>query len=222
MKKHTSLRSIALLVLAGTMVWMAGAGTAVSKDPGRPEAAADPYAGRTVLVEAFVVQMNASVLAEMGVSPLGREPDTVTAEGILARLQTGGGATVLRAMRTAGIHATRRSQAGETKTTYRPKRQEPDVTRPPRPRGDYTSHRDELTISVENPVILSDRAVHLGYSFQYTGDPDRDADTDVWPTSVSWSWNSEVSLQIGKPRIVGGTQDGETAVFLILTAHVLD
>jgi hypothetical protein len=218
-RRNASPRSVVLLVIAGTLVWLAGSGPAAPRNPGRPEAEPDPFANRTVLVEAFVVQMDVSVLGEMGVSPLGREPDVVTAEGLLERLQSGD-ASVLLAMRTAAPHRTRRSSAGETKTIYRPKSE--DVRGgPPRQRGDYVSWRNEQTMDVE-PTIVSGSALRLAYSFQYNGILDQEGLPDAPPTTVSWSWSSEASLDAGKPRIVGGTQDKETAIFLILTAHILD
>ena len=43
---------------------------------------------------------------------------------------------------------------------------------------------------------------------------------DVPPDTANWEWSGAVGLQPGKPEIVAAGQDGETAVFLLLTAHV--
>jgi hypothetical protein len=39
---------------------------------------------------------------------------------------------------------------------------------------------------------------------------------------VSWSWESEISLPTGTPMIAGAMQNDQSAIFLILTAHILN
>jgi hypothetical protein len=199
---------------------MVGAGPAAPRGPGRDEAEPDPFAGRTVLVEAFVVQMDVSLLEEMGVSPLGREPHFATAEGLLERLQSGD-ASVLLAVRSAAVHEWARGQVRETETTYRPKTLPGRGPGPQGARTSYASYDSGQTLSIE-PVVLSESSVRLEYSFEHSGIRSPAAESEAPPETISWSWSSQVSLDAGKPRIVGGTQDEDAAIFLILTAHILD
>jgi hypothetical protein len=86
---------------------------------------------------------------------------------------------------------------------------------------DYSSYEYGQTLTI-TPFVRSDHAVKLAYDFGYSGARMDEEDTERPPDTVSWSWNGSISLEFGKPTIAGGMQDEENAIFLVLTAHILD
>jgi len=212
---------VAILLLGGAFMWVAGAGTARSSRPGAAGQQADPHAGTTVLVEAFVVEVGLSELYEMDVSPLGRQPHSVSVEDILTCLQTPDKASVLLGAKAVGIHDILKNQTRETETAYHPRTRTIATPGGPKQQVDYSPYEYGQTLTIA-PSVRSDRAVDLGYSFEYSGVRMDKQDTERPPDTVSWSWNGTVSLETGKPTIAGAMQDEENAIFFILTAHILN
>jgi len=212
---------VAILLLGGVFLWVAGAGPARSGRPGATGQQADPYAGTTVLVEAFVVEVDLAELYEMDVSPLGREPHSVSAEDILRCLEAHDTANVLLGAKAVGIHDTGKNQTRETETAYRTRTRMIGTPDGPKQSVDYSPYEYGQTLTI-SPEVRSDRAVDLGYSFEYSGVRIDEKDTERPPDTVSWSWNGTVSLKFGKPTIAGAVQDEENAIFFVLTAHILD
>lgn len=191
------------------------------KRAGTPDQETDPYENRTVLLEGFVVQVDLAVLDKMDVNPLGQAPHAVSVENLLEALKSEGGATVLVGAKTAAAHRARRSQTKRAETTYYPRRQSTRTPQGPQEAVNYSPYDDGATLSME-PTILSDDSVRIGYDFDYRGPRGTEQVGEGPLDSVSWSWEGTVSLDVGRPRIVGATQDQEAAVFFVLTAHLLD
>lgn len=55
--------------------------------PKKTELIDDPYKDSTILVEAFVVEVRLSALYDLGVSPIGEKPNSVSIENIMRCLQ---------------------------------------------------------------------------------------------------------------------------------------
>ena len=212
---------VVILLVGGTFIWAAGAGAGRSSRPAAPDRQADPYAGTTVLVEAFVVEVDLAELYEMDVNPLGQEPHCVSVEDILTCLQTPEKASVLRGVKAVGIHETGKNQTRQTETVYRTRTRTMGTAGGPQRSVDYTAYEYGQTLAI-TAEIRSDRVVDLGYDFDYSGLRTNKQDSERPPGTVSWSWNGSVSLQFGQPTIAGAMQDEEDAIFFILTAHILD
>ena len=179
------------------------------------------YAGMTVLVEAFVVEVDLAELYEMNVNPLGREPHSVSAEDILRCLEAHDTASVLLGAKAVGIHDTGKNQTQETETAYHARTRTIGTPGGPQQSVDYSPYEYGQTLTI-SPAVRSDRAVDLAYDFDYSGVRMDKQDTERPPDTVSWSWNGTVSLGFGQPTIAGAMQDEENAIFFILTAHILD
>ncbi|MBN2130157.1 MAG: hypothetical protein JW741_11705 [Sedimentisphaerales bacterium] len=212
---------VAILLLGGAFIWAAGAGTPRSRRAAAPDQQADPYEGTTVLVEAFVVEVDLAALYEMDVNPLGREPHCASVEDILGCLRSPAKARVLLGAKAVGIHETGKNQTRQTETVYRTRTRTIGTPGGPQRSVDYTAYEYGQTLAI-TPEIRSDRVVALGYDFDYSGVRMDKQDVERPPDSVSWSWNGTVSLESGQPRIAGAMQDEEDATFFILTAHILD
>jgi hypothetical protein len=213
-----------IVVLAGVSMLAASDRSPRGRVARRAEPAVreeDPYANRTVLVEAFVVEMDLAALYRMGVNPLGQAPDSVSVANLLDYLKTGDKANVLVGAKAAALHGANRNTARRTETRYHPKRRVITTPGGERQAVDYGAYEDGETLAI-TPYVLSEEAIRLSYSFDYSGPRTVQQPSETPPGTVSWSWEGVASLNVGQPRIVGATQDGEGAIFFVLTAHVLE
>ncbi len=164
----------------------------------------------SVLVEAFVVEVNLPALAELGVSPIGQEPHAVSVEDIRQCLE-GGQARVIAGAKAA---ASPRGMAKikVTGTTYikRQKGQPAQISYEPYRSG------NEFSTGVSR---ASGTALSVEFGFSHTRFTQKPEAPDVLPGTESWDWSGLVTLEPGTPQIAAATQDSETVVFLILTAH---
>jgi hypothetical protein len=187
----------------------------------KPELIEDPYKDSTILVEAFVVEVRLSALYDLGVSPIGEKPNSVSIGNILRCLQNEGNARIISGAKVA----TRQRERGDTeseqriyleqqkptKTTEGSKK--PVASRPPRPYQFGKSFRASANILAHNRIYVS---------FSFTGNSlDKALTKDsIPPNTVNWQWSGMVCLERGKSSIVGATQDEKKAVFLILCADI--
>jgi len=168
----------------------------------------------TILVEAFVVDVNLPALAELGVSPIGRSPHNVSVENILTCLENQQARVVAGAK--GAVQNERDGKIRATHTTY--------VRRDgPQGRGQvsYAPYEDGAALSVR-ALILSARFVEIDYSLSCSVfGPPRETN-DGPPDTESCEWQGSIVLRPGEPMIAAATQDWQRIVFLVLTAHVHD
>ncbi len=233
MTRPSKLSLALLCALAGAVVLIGGSPAVsqrqtrspvvrppVVRDRNSEEQPPDPYANVAVLVEAFVVQVDLSALYDMGVSPLGQQPHAVSVEDLLECLKDPDKAIVLTGAKTMGSHRHLKGQTRQEETTYRPRTKVINTSQGPRDTVEYRPYENGQSFQAE-PMILSENAVHLRYGFSYSGlRGEQQANSEVPPNNVSWSWEGMVSVTAGEPAIVGASQDQNNAVFLILTAHI--
>ena len=183
----------------------------------------DPYKDSTILVEAFVVEVRLSALYDLGVSPIGEKPNSVSIDNILRCLQNEGNARIISGAKVAvrqreqGIIDSEQmiylEQQKPAKTSEASKK--PAASRSPRPYKFSKSFRVSANILAHNRIYVS---------FSFTGNsidkvPAKDG---MPPNTVNWQWSGAVCLDRGKASIVGATQDEKKAVFLILCADIRD
>jgi hypothetical protein len=224
MTRKTRCYLVLIVLLAGVSMLAAGNRSARPPSPGRPNQsppAADPYENRTVLVEAFVVQVDLSVLYGMDVNPLGQAPHSVSVANLLEYLQAGDKASVLVGAKAAALHGSGRNSAKRRETSYYPKTRFIITPDGKKETIDYTPYEDGETLSI-TPAVISERVVQVSYDFSYSGPREATQHSDAPNDSVSWEWEGTASLNVGRPRIVGATQDAKAAIFFVLTAHILE
>ncbi|MBC8469415.1 MAG: hypothetical protein H8D56_08075 [Planctomycetes bacterium] len=183
----------------------------------------DPYKNSTILVEAFVVEVRLSALYDLGVSPIGEKPNSVSIDNILRCLQDEDNARIISGAKVASQQRERGTTESEqmiyleqqkpAKTSEESKK--PAVVRSPRPYKFNKSFRASANILAHNRIYVS---------FSFTGNsmdkvPAKDG---MPPDAVNWQWSGTVCLERGKASIVGATQDEEKVVFLILCADIRD
>ncbi|MDT8300438.1 MAG: hypothetical protein RQ760_03075, partial [Sedimentisphaerales bacterium] len=172
----------------------------------------------TILVEAFVVEVRLSALYDLGVSPIGEKPNSVSIENILRCLQDEDNAKIISGAKVAVKHREQGTTESEQMIYFEPtktseKSNKPPVARAPRP------YKFGKSFSVSANIIAANK---LFLSFDYSGNaldkaPAKDS---MPPNSKNWQWSGMVCLNMGKASIVGAAQDEEKAVFFILCADI--
>ena len=191
-------------------------------EPKKAELIEDPYQDSTILVEAFVVEVRLSALYDLGVSPIGEKPNSVSIGNILKCLQNKDNARI----RSGAKVAVKQREPGTTESEQmiyleqqKPKTSEagkkPPVVSSPRP------YKFSKTFHASANIIASNR---ISISFSYDEiSMDKVPAKDGMPlNSVNWQWTGNICLERGKASIVGATQDEKEAVFLILCADIRD
>jgi hypothetical protein len=183
----------------------------------------DPYKDANVLIEAFVVEVRLSALYELGVSPIGETPDSVSIEKILSCLEDKDKARVISGAKAA----VRQRENGMTECEqriYLP-HQTPDETREPRKRESVLRsirpYQSERSFSGSANILAPDR-IYVSFDFDENGFERATVNDGLPPDTVNRQWRGAICLESGRPSIAGSTQDEEKAVFLILCAHVRD
>ena len=197
-------------VLACALALMAGRSDApAAAQDQSPAVSAETGA---VLVEAFVVEAQLPALAELGVSPIGQEPNAVSVADILRCLDSGGAKVI------GGVKAASRpeqnAEVRATGTTY--------IGRGVgSPRVNYQAYESgtEFAVSAQ-PISHIVPAVCVQYGLIQSVFVEKGRASDAPPDLATWDWSGSMVLTPGVPQIAAATQDGETAVFLLLTAHV--
>lgn len=212
-------RSCWVLLMALLLIPLAGATrsrSSVQRRPSRIVDSNDPFMHDTVLVEAFVVDVDMPVLYKMGVDPLGHGPKAVCARHIQAYVAQEGASAVIAATRVA-VRQHDVATVGETRQV--PVLQEDTNTESAKKRPRYYHVKLQKTFEAD-VSIASDRRVRLGYRFSLN------ASADVPKLAQSktqgnrdWSWSGTVSINFDEPRIAASTQDGAQATFLLLVVH---
>jgi hypothetical protein len=205
---------VVVCVLLCTLALMAGrAGGPAAVRPGQNSDSEGIVEQRTALVEVFAVEVKLSALAGLGVSPIGQEPHAVSVPDILKCLNTD------QARVTAGAKAAsqvqERTQVREATTVYI------DLNTPRQ--GNYQPYEAGKTFSATVTSVSDDaRTVVVNFSFDYSLFRQKEQTADVPPDRATWDWSGSIVASAGVPQIAAATQDGETAVFLLLTTHVAE
>ncbi len=202
-----------VLFLAGHLV-----GPTAEAQAKKAEQVEDPYKNSTVLVEAFVVEVKLSALYDLGVSPIGQKPNSVSIENILKCLQDEDSAGVSTGAKV--VLQQKQSASTESKETIYRGRQAPIKVGSNRVVSrSYQSYN--ISSSFRASVnILPDSRIFVSFDFNQFGVEKIASMNDMPPTTITREWSGTVCLEAGKPSIAGATQGEQKAVFLILCADI--
>ncbi len=217
------------VVWAGILICVCCAGVVRAEEKAAPPPP-DPYANAQILVEAFVVEVPTSAMAEMGISPIGQGSDGITVAKLGACLVSDEGARVISGAKVSAKQG-REGKSQENKRCYL---KEMAGTFPVSQKGkpaieksgvifrDYNFSK-KLEVSAR---IISEYTISTEYTYSESGiltDPKNyDPNNFAPPDSYSYDWEGILSLSSGKPVIAGAAQNKDRVVFLILTATVQD
>jgi hypothetical protein len=211
---HAKAALIVVCLLVGAMT-LAGTRSDVPATSGPVQAGDPAVAGGvgTALVEAFVVEVELPALAKLGVSPIGREPHAVSVADILKCLDNSQARVIGGAKAASGHDGTTDVRA--TGTTYIRR----EAGTPPQVSYNSRESGERFSVSLK-PASPGASAVDVQFSFSQSLFREKQQPADAPPDLANWEWSGSVLLTPGTPEIVAATQDGVTAVFLLLTAHV--
>lgn len=202
---------IAVCVLLGALCLLgAGPNAPASAGSGGESPVGAALESESVLVEAFVVEVNLPALSELGVSPIGRQPHAMTVADLLQCLDNGQ-ARVIGGEKIATQPNGGKMEVQTKKTTYI-KRETP---RSPVSYTPFASGK-ELTITVR-PV--TETVLSVGFAFESSRFAEKQGGTEAPRETDSWSCSGSAILDLGESQIVGSRQNDEIAVFLLLVAN---
>jgi hypothetical protein len=211
-------------MLLCTLLWAADSGgnrAMRAPQSAQPQEAQGPYANSRVLVEAFVVKVDLPALYEMGVSPLGERPQSVTVQHILKYLKARNNAGILAGAKVAVRNGEKSETAGQ-QTAYHETRHTDKGGASAR---SFTPYDSGETFTA-NARVVSEGVIAVGYSFNLStffierGAQTESQDDQVPPRKAHWSWSGDATLEAGRPIIAGSTQEDDSVIFLILVAHL--
>ena len=182
----------------------------------------DPYRNSVILVESFVVWVKLSALYDLGISPIGEKPNSVTIENILTCLEDENNAKVGSGVKVAILHRGK-GQVELEETIYiaqeRPvktdggTKQIVSKTFRPYQVGKYF---EATATGVSNDIIS------IKYDFRQEEVEKVTSKNEASPHIAKRIWTGTVYVQRGKASIVGATQDEQKAYFLIISADIRD
>lgn len=214
-------KSCIALVLVLLLIPLMGATVSRGRRVPRPQIAPkvvdgnDPFKHETVLVEAFVVDADMSVLYDMGVDPLGRGSQGVCARHIQQYITREGPEAVIAAIRVA----VRQGESAVVNESRRiPLLQEESNSERVRNSPRYAEIELEKTLDAD-VAIVSDQRVRLEYALSLNSSHLPKVTRNEPEGFRSWSWSGAASLTFDEPRIVASTQHGSQATFLLLVVH---
>jgi hypothetical protein len=182
----------------------------------------DPYKDSTILVEAFVVEVRLSALYDLGVSPIGEKPSSVSIDNILRCLQDEDNARIISGAKVAikqrergTTESEQRIYLGQRSTKTNEGSNRPTASRAPRSYQFSKSFQASVNIIAPNRIFVS-------FGYNENAMDMVSAKDGMPPNTIDWQWTGTACLERGKASIVGATQDEKKAVFLILCADIRD
>ncbi len=156
-----------------------------------------------------MVEVRLSALHSLGVPAISHDDDFVTADHIIKLMKTTDAASITAGAKLALVHENK----AKTETTTRKGRH----TDPPN--NTKTEYIDVGTSFTAIAEIRKEK-VFAELEFEYSDIVKADEHADAPPEVVERKWASTVCLKPGQPTLVGATQDGDLAAFLIVTASI--
>ena len=216
--------SRSVVILAGVLfcaLFLAGISPARTKKTETEGQVENPYQDSRILVEAFVVEVKLDALYKSGVSPVGQRPNSVSMEKILQCLRDKDKAKVTAGAKVA-VRNNEAGQMGSTRKIY----VEQSVSKGEKSGDVVVAKRfvpyESRTSFEACAGISSDSSIRLEFVFNQEAMEIASEKKDRPPNFIDRDWQSIVTLEVGKPSIVGATQNDETVVFLIICANIED
>ena len=212
-------------VVACCAVLVAGriVGPVAEAQPGRADKPEPPSQDVSVLVEAFVVEVRLSALYELGVSPIGKKPNSVSVDNILECLGGKDLAEVTTGVKVA-VHPKTSGTTKLTETIYVERQTTHTGSGKSRTPVTSTSY-DAHDIGWQFRCVASVRpngSILVDFEFGQSTYKNIDSAGQAPPDTANRDFSGAAYLDAGEPEIVGAVQNEETAVFLVLCAAVKD
>lgn len=174
----------------------------------------DPLADASVLVEAFVVEVELDALKEAGVSIVGQAPESLSVLKILWCLREKEMGSVVSGAKVC----VKNREVGEvsySKTVYAGNKvMAPDgmVIRSTR----YDKYAAEKSFEAQL-YLKTDGAIHIEYNYSETGFDDVE-DGMQPPNMLKFQLRGTLTAKSGKPLVAGAVQNDDSVKFLIVCA----
>ena len=213
-------KSILVLIAATLFIVLSAGhstGPAVIAQAQQAPKAQEQHQNISVLVEAFVVEVDLSELYEQGVSPIGQKPNAVSIENILKCLDASDIAQVTTGIKVA-VPSGHRGEAKIRETIQQIPI--PNSRKAPGPVR-YLKYEISKTFGATASVHSSGEIL-ISFDFNESTFQNIPSTEDTPPNTINREWSGTVNLFAGQPVIAGATQNEDTATFLIICADIMD
>ena len=156
-----------------------------------------------------MVEVKLSALRSLGVPAISQGDDFVTADHIIKLMKTTDAAVVTAGAKLALGQA---NKARTGSTTRKGLHTDPS----------HNTKTEYIDVGTSFTAIAEIRKekIFAELEFEYSDIVKADKKIVVVPQTVEKNWTSSIYLEPGEPTLIGGTQDKETATFLIVTANI--
>jgi len=171
----------------------------------------DPYKETVIMLEAFMVEVKISALHSQGLPAISKGDDHVTADHIIKLMKTTDAAVLTASAKLALTHENKAKTNSRTRQSILSGEQEKQ----------QRVYVEVGTTFTAFATIRAGQKIYLDTEFEHSSIEKGDGKTDT-EVFVEREWTSSVTLQEGKPALIGAIADKETGTFLIVTAHIKD
>lgn len=175
----------------------------------------DAYADVSVLVEAFVVEVDLDALKEAGVSVVGQSPESLSTLKILWCLRDEEMGAVISGAKVC-VKNRERGEVSNDETIYTKKeRKTPDGKIR---ETTYVPHKSGRSFSAQL-YVKSDEVIMVEYNYSeiwYDDEEDKMGPANTFKFRLSGT----LTVQSGKPLVAGAVQNDDSVKFLIICATV--
>jgi hypothetical protein len=171
----------------------------------------EPFDNATILVKAFVVQVDLQSLYTLGVCPLDNDR-VVTVTDLQTCLQSPVKAKVIAGQRVV-VGQSSQVSSSQAQTAYI------NVYTAPGRKG-YKPYQSGTNLDVYANVRNNNR-IHIEYTWTQTFFPEEHPAVNQPPNTGTWDCTGTLDLDNNVPQITGAIQDDKKASFMILSAHIL-
>jgi hypothetical protein len=179
----------------------------------------DPYRNSIILVEAFVVWVKLSALDDLGVSPIGEKPNSITIDNIQTCLEDGNSAKVGSGVKVA-THNRGKGHVELEETIYMAQ-ETIKINHEGKSAVSKSYHPYQVGKYFEATASgISNNIISIKYDFRQEEAQKTTTKDEAPPNIAKRFWDGTVYIERGKASIVGATQDEEKAYFLILCADI--
>ncbi|MHC4165993.1 MAG: hypothetical protein ACYSWQ_03450 [Planctomycetota bacterium] len=218
-----SILVLAVTVCCALLLGVCIIGSIAEAQPRQARQIEHPQQEIGILVEAFVVEVRLSALYDLGVSPIGKKPNSVSVDNILECLGGKDLADVTTGVKVA-LHPNSAGTTKVTETIYVERQSPPAAAgnlRRPADAKSYVNYNVGWTFASTASIRPNGRIL-VQFDFSQSTYKDLDSGRQMPPDTAKRDFSGAAYLDTGEPAIVGAVQDEEAAVFLILCARRTD
>lgn len=178
---------------------------------------------KSVLVEAYLVQVDNEALYEAGVAVVPQKSaESVTVLKLLRCLAEPENGRVISSARVA-LKKDQEAETSSEKVRYIPRKKMIKTGKEPVESVQFSPYSTRVRLEVLL-IDMNDDKIRIRYSYKYDGLsdlPDTQTPQESPPGNISFTTQSSLTLPLNKPIILSSSEEAGTSMFFILRAQIV-